>query len=335
MSSVWQHKASGYSPCVEIDSSSARRKDRVGAPAWLKQEQDNLSIIEWENFHTGPSSDMVQDNTPSSAMSIASNSEGLPPKVLMIITKLQCMLESKQERIIALEKQVEDLMQDRKFLRRQVENLTSNRPVSAFAPHAPVAEASKVSKVQQSEAKSRKRDRASSCSSLSNGSDSDASDASEVSAASSDHKKKSHHKDKRRRKKGKDYSRKRATGVQYVIHRYKQVLSAFIKKKNMSEAFRHLNIDRNTIANTACIAELHLAGKELIPLMGPFRQGEETLVSYAQRCSLFIDSDAELSKKIDQMKADGELLPISGKRAKGIQFHLQPPGGAVESILLG
>lgn len=69
MSSVWQQEPSGYSPCLEIDSSSLRCKDRLIAPAWLKQEQDDLRIIKWENFQTGASADAVQDNTPSSAMS--------------------------------------------------------------------------------------------------------------------------------------------------------------------------------------------------------------------------------------------------------------------------
>lgn len=50
------------------------------------------------------------------------------------------MLESKQERIAALEKQVEDLMQDRKFLRSQIENLTSNRSMPAFATPSSVLE---------------------------------------------------------------------------------------------------------------------------------------------------------------------------------------------------
>lgn len=70
----------------------------------------------------------------------ASQVEGLPPRVLLTITKLQCMLESKQERIAALERQVEDLMQDRKFLRSQIENLTSNRSMPAFAAPSPVTE---------------------------------------------------------------------------------------------------------------------------------------------------------------------------------------------------
>ena len=67
--SVWQQETSGYSSCIEIDSSSVRTKDRFGSPARLKQEQDDLHIIKWENFQTGASADAVQDNTPSSAMS--------------------------------------------------------------------------------------------------------------------------------------------------------------------------------------------------------------------------------------------------------------------------
>lgn len=70
----------------------------------------------------------------------ASQMESLPPRVLLTITKLQCMLESKQERIAALERQVEDLMQDRKFLRSQIENLTSNRSMPAFASPSQMAE---------------------------------------------------------------------------------------------------------------------------------------------------------------------------------------------------
>ena len=69
MSSVWHQEPSGYSPCVEIDSSSVRCKDRLTSPVWLKQEQDELRIIKWENFQSGASADAVQDNTPSSAMS--------------------------------------------------------------------------------------------------------------------------------------------------------------------------------------------------------------------------------------------------------------------------
>ncbi|KTF89364.1 hypothetical protein cypCar_00038286 [Cyprinus carpio] len=56
--------------------------------------------------------------------------EGLPSSVMLTITKLQCLLESKQERIEALERQVQDLQEDRKFLRSQIVNLTGARLVS-------------------------------------------------------------------------------------------------------------------------------------------------------------------------------------------------------------
>lgn len=73
-----------------------------------------------------------------------SHVESLPPRVLLTITKLQCMLESKQERIAALERQVEDLMQDRKFLRSQIENLTSTRSMPTFASPSPVTEGQRL-----------------------------------------------------------------------------------------------------------------------------------------------------------------------------------------------
>lgn len=65
-----------------------------------------------------------------SAVIPSPNMEGLPSSVMLTITKLQCLLESKQERIEALERQVQDLQEDRRFLRSQIENLTGARLVS-------------------------------------------------------------------------------------------------------------------------------------------------------------------------------------------------------------
>ncbi|XP_028825737.1 coiled-coil domain-containing protein 106-like [Denticeps clupeoides] len=302
--SLWQQAAT-CSPSLQIDSSSGRRR------AWLKQECD-AEGGEWADAMTsGVASDVEQDNTLSSAVSTATSLEGLPPSVLLTITRLQCLLESREERIQALESQVEDLQQDRKFLRSQIENLTSCRSGAAQEVSAP-----KAGKSQYSDSKLRKRQREASPSSFSSESGSDVSASSAASRTSTDLKKRRHHKERRRGKKGKDYCRKRATGVQYVVHRYKQVLSAFTKKKSMTGAFRHYGIDRNTIANTAPIAELHLAAKESLALVGQFRPGEETLVSFAQKCALVIDTDEELSKKIEQMKATGQLLPITAKRPR-------------------
>ncbi|KAG7487449.1 hypothetical protein MATL_G00023540 [Megalops atlanticus] len=311
MSSLWPEEPTRrFSPSIEIDSSSGmRKKARVSSQRWLKQENDP-EAVQWDTMTSGTASDAEQDNTLSSAVSTMSPPEGLPPSVMLTITKLQCLLESKQERINFLERQVEDLQQDRKFLRTQIENLTSSRSTST-------AEESKPGKLLYSDPKPRKRSRAaSSSSSFSDDSVSEESASTLTSGASSDLKRKRHHREKRRGKKAKDYSRKRATGVQYVIHRYKQVLSAFNKKKSMSGAFRHYGIDRNTIANTAPIAELYLAAKEMLHLVGLFHPREETLVKYAQKCAVVIESDEALSRKIEQMKATGELLPITAKKSK-------------------
>ncbi|KAG9340095.1 hypothetical protein JZ751_022017 [Albula glossodonta] len=303
-SSLWTEEPAQFSPSVEIDSSSSmRKKARVSSQRWLKQENDP-EVVQWETMTSGTASDVEQDNTLSSAVS------SLPPSVMLTITKLQCLLESKQERISFLERQVEDLQQDRKFLRCQIENLTTARSAPAIAS---TAEGS----TRPFHLLPRKRSRTvSSCSSFSNDSGSDDSVCTLTSATSGEVKRKRHHKEKRRGKKAKDYSRKRATGVQYVIHRYKQVLSAFNKKKSMSGAFRHYGIDRNTIANTAPIAELYLAAKEMLHLVGLFHPREETLVKYAQKCAVLIESDEALSRKIEQMKATGELLPITAKKSK-------------------
>ncbi|KAL4630946.1 coiled-coil domain-containing protein 106-like [Arapaima gigas] len=318
MSGVRAEGATRFLPFVEIDSSSGmRKKATVSPPLWMKQKMNADAVGgPWEAMTSGTASDVEQDNTLSSAVSTASLPEGLSPSVMLTITRLQCLLESKQEKIGALEKQIEDLQQDRKFLRAQIENLTSSRCSSSV-------EDSKPGRSLYCEAKPRKRPRAtSSSSSFSSDGGSEVSVSTVTSGTASDVKKKKHRKEKRRGRKAKDYSRKRGTkgvfptGVQYVIHRYKQVLSAFNKKKSMSGAFRHYGIDRNTIANTAPIAELYLAAKETLPQVGLFHPREETLVKYAQKCAVVIESDQALSRKIELMKATGELLPITAKKSK-------------------
>lgn len=71
MSSLWQQDPPVYSSCVEIDSSTMRRKNRSSTQAqhWPKQEHHDLDIIKWETMTSGATSDVEQDNTPSSAVS--------------------------------------------------------------------------------------------------------------------------------------------------------------------------------------------------------------------------------------------------------------------------
>ncbi|XP_056594776.1 zinc finger MYM-type protein 4-like isoform X1 [Triplophysa dalaica] len=123
-----QQESAPFSASSEIDSSSVTQESLVSSHGWLKQEPEN-EIIEWENMNSEAPVDAEQDNTSNAISTATTPMEGLPPSVILSITKLQCLVESKQQKIEALEKQVQDLQEDRKFLRTQIENLTSARVV--------------------------------------------------------------------------------------------------------------------------------------------------------------------------------------------------------------
>ncbi|KAK7124016.1 hypothetical protein R3I93_022198 [Phoxinus phoxinus] len=126
MNSQWLQDLAPYSPSSELDSSSARQDSPVSSHSWMKQEPET-EVIQWENINSVPADNYTdQDNTPNVAAStvIPPIMEDVPSGVMLTITKLQCLLESKQERIEALERQVQDLQEDRRFLRSQIENLT-------------------------------------------------------------------------------------------------------------------------------------------------------------------------------------------------------------------
>ncbi|XP_043081885.1 zinc finger MYM-type protein 2 isoform X3 [Puntigrus tetrazona] len=123
-----QTESTPYSPSSELDSSSARQESPVSSHSWVKQEPEP-EAIQWENMNSEAATDAEKHKNLNSATAVPSM-EGLPGGVMLTITKLQCLLESKQERIEALERQVQDLQEDRRFLRSQIENLTGARLVS-------------------------------------------------------------------------------------------------------------------------------------------------------------------------------------------------------------
>ncbi|XP_056593733.1 uncharacterized protein LOC130412943 isoform X1 [Triplophysa dalaica] len=91
--------------------------------SWVKQEPKN-EIIEWNNIKSEVPAAAERD-VLSSAISTTTPAEALPTCDMLAFTKMKCLLENKQEKIDTLEKQVQDLQEDRKFLRTQIENLTS------------------------------------------------------------------------------------------------------------------------------------------------------------------------------------------------------------------
>ncbi|XP_043081888.1 uncharacterized protein LOC122329611 [Puntigrus tetrazona] len=122
MNSQWLQDFAPYSPSSEADSSSAMLESPVTSYSWIKQEPETV-VIQCDNVNT----ETEQDTTPSGAASISTTppiAGDLPSSVMLTIAKLHCLLESKQEKIDILERQVQDLQEDRRFLRSQIENLT-------------------------------------------------------------------------------------------------------------------------------------------------------------------------------------------------------------------
>lgn len=120
----WLQNFAPYSPSSEAEES---KEVPVSSCSVVKQEPETVEI-QWENVNSPPpavSSDSEPNNAQSSAISITPPiMEKVPCSVKLTMTKLHCLLESKQEKIEALEKQVQDLQEDRRFLRSQIESLT-------------------------------------------------------------------------------------------------------------------------------------------------------------------------------------------------------------------
>ncbi|XP_030577064.1 uncharacterized protein LOC115796083 [Archocentrus centrarchus] len=175
------------------------------------------------------------------------------------------------------------LEDERNFLREQLKKALDNIPTtSAKRHHSP---------------------------SSSSSSDSSASD-SESSSSPSDGKKSK--KAKKKKKKKVSQFGKRMKHPEDVKHRYMFVLKTFKKTHSLNRSCEKLNVDRNTIAYTAVIAEVLLvADSEEKCRVPPFTGG--SLLKYAKEVKVFLDDEPELRARIDKKKKERELLPISYK----------------------
>ncbi|KAL2079998.1 hypothetical protein ACEWY4_023791 [Coilia grayii] len=94
-----------------------------------------------------------------------------------------------------------------------------------------------------------------------------------------------------------------------VLLRYKKILVTYQKLKSMSKAFQMHGVDRNTVASTTPIAELLLVAPEKVPEVGEFDPSKEKLLDYARRCYKVLDEAAQA--KVQALKKSHLLLPIS------------------------
>uniref|UniRef100_A0A672PEL1 Coiled-coil domain containing 106b n=1 Tax=Sinocyclocheilus grahami TaxID=75366 RepID=A0A672PEL1_SINGR len=94
-----------------------------------------------------------------------------------------------------------------------------------------------------------------------------------------------------------------------VLLRYNKILVTYQKLKSMSRAFQVHGVDRNTVASTTPIAEMLLVAPEKVSEAGEFDSSKEKLLDYARRCYKALDEDAHA--KVQALKKNNLLLPIS------------------------
>ncbi|XP_072303346.1 coiled-coil domain-containing protein 106b [Eucyclogobius newberryi] len=103
--------------------------------------------------------------------------------------------------------------------------------------------------------------------------------------------------------------RQRVKDPDGVLIRYKKILTTYQRVRSMSRAFQVHGVDRNTMASTSPIAELLLIAPEKMAEVGEFEASKEKLLDYARRCYKMMDE--ETHAKVQTMKKTHKLLPIS------------------------
>uniref|UniRef100_A0A3P8RVZ6 Coiled-coil domain containing 106b n=1 Tax=Amphiprion percula TaxID=161767 RepID=A0A3P8RVZ6_AMPPE len=103
--------------------------------------------------------------------------------------------------------------------------------------------------------------------------------------------------------------RQRVKDPDGVLIRYKKILSTYQRVRSMSRAFQIHGVDRNTMASTSPIAELLLVAPEKVTEVGEFEASKEKLLDYARRC--YKTMDEATHSKVQTMKKTHKLLPIS------------------------
>nr|XP_020471063.1 coiled-coil domain-containing protein 106-like [Monopterus albus] len=103
--------------------------------------------------------------------------------------------------------------------------------------------------------------------------------------------------------------RQRVKDPDGVLIRYKKILSTYQRVRSMSRAFQIHGVDRNTMASTSPIAELLLVAPEKVSEVGEFDASKEKLLDYARRC--YKTMDDQTHTKVQAMKKTHKLLPIS------------------------
>ncbi|XP_053121231.1 coiled-coil domain-containing protein 106 isoform X2 [Hemicordylus capensis] len=222
----------------------------------------------------------------------------MPAPSLTLVTSMRTQLHMALERNSWLQKRIEDLEEERDFLRCQLDKFISSARLDAD-DHFRIKQPLRRSEASESR-NGDVTDDDSMGSWLSAGPE---------EGGSAEHKKQKGGANRRRFVKPKVRERQRVKDVDGVLCRYKKILYTFQKLQSMSRAFEHHRVDRNTVALTTPIAELLIVAPEKLAEVGEFDPSKERLLEYSRRC--FMALDDETLKKVQALKKSKLLLPIT------------------------
>uniref|UniRef100_A0A8C6X9G1 Coiled-coil domain containing 106 n=1 Tax=Naja naja TaxID=35670 RepID=A0A8C6X9G1_NAJNA len=231
-------------------------------------------------------------------LSTLENFDERPAPSLTLVTSMKTQLHMALERNSWLQKRIEDLEEERDFLRCQLDKFISSARLDAD-DHCCKKKLPRRAEILESRNGDVTDD------------DSMASwmTTSPEEGGSVEHKKLIAGLNRRCFAKPKIRERQRVKDVDGVLCRYKKILYTFQKMQSMSRAFEHHQVDRNTVALTTPIAELLIVAPEKLAEVGEFDPSKERLLEYSRRC--FMALDDETLKKVQALKKSKLLLPIT------------------------
>ncbi|XP_042539181.1 coiled-coil domain-containing protein 106 [Dipodomys spectabilis] len=277
--------------------------DRHSPRRTMKNEEDGLEIsIPFDEApHLDPQ--LLYTLSPAGGTAEGPPEASSPSPVLM--TAMRAQLHLAVERNSWLQKRIEDLEEERDFLRCQLDKFISSARVDAEDHGRVKPGARRVDGDSRAAVGGEASDPESAASSLSGASE-------EGGGGSGSERKRQKQKGSAGRRcfgKPKVRERQRVKDADGVLCRYKKILGTFQKLKSMSRAFEHHRVDRNTVALTTPIAELLIVAPEKLAEVGVFDPSKERLLEYSRRCFLALDD--ETLKKVQALKKNKLLLPIT------------------------
>ncbi|XP_044526928.1 coiled-coil domain-containing protein 106 isoform X2 [Gracilinanus agilis] len=202
---------------------------------------------------------------------------------LALMNSVKTQLHMALERNSWLQKRIEDLEEERDFLRCQLDKFISSARMDA-EDHCRGKPGPRRAEGAEGRGGGEASDPESAASSFSGGSE-------EGGSAERKRQKQKGGASRRRFGKPKARERQRVKDADGVLCRYKKILGTFQKLKSMSRAFEHHRVDRNTVALTTPIAELLIVAPEKLAEVGEFDPSKERLLEYSRRCFLALDDE--------------------------------------------